>query len=77
MIVAKTKMRKIPSTCKVCKLSKHDSWGGDRICCVVGIECPMEFYNGNWKYGKPGWCPLMEIKDKRNHGDTEKGEGLK
>lgn len=66
VIVANTKMRKIPSTCKVCKLSKH-SFGGDRVCAVVGKDCPMDFCNGNWKYGKPAWCPLVEIKRESDH----------
>lgn len=68
MIVAKTKMRRIPKTCKECKLSKH-SFYGDRVCAVVGKDCPTSFCSGNWKYGKPAWCPLVEIKQEAHHYD--------
>lgn len=61
MIVAKTRMRKIPKTCKDCGFGKHD-FGGDRICVVTGKDCPMDLYKGNWKYGKPAWCPLVMVE---------------
>ena len=61
MIVAKTRMRKIPKTCKECTLSRHD-FGGDRVCSVTRMDCPMELHMGNWRYGKPGWCPLKELE---------------
>lgn len=61
MIVAKTKMRKIPKTCKDCKVSMHE-FGGDRVCVIARRDCPMELSNGNWRYGKPTWCPLVELE---------------
>lgn len=62
LIVAKTRMRKIPKSCKVCSLS-FQNWTGERTCAVTKMDCPFEqSQNGNWKYGKPGWCPLVELE---------------
>ena len=61
MIVAKTKMRKIPKSCKKCNLS-FQNWAGERTCSVTKKDCPMELSSGNWKYGKPTWCPLVEME---------------
>lgn len=61
MIVAKTKLKKIPKTCKECSISKSD-WD-TRICGINGKECPVERKpSGNIGYCKPGWCPLVEIE---------------
>lgn len=60
MIVAITKLRKLPKTCKECRLSNHE-FGGDRFCTIAKKECPVDLYSGRWVYGKPGWCPLAEI----------------
>lgn len=65
MIVAKTKMKRIPDTCKKCSLSVVQQYGfgnTDRVCCVNGYVCPLETKpSGNVGYTKPTWCPLMEI----------------
>lgn len=60
MIVAITKLRKLPESCKECGLSDHE-FGGDRFCTVAKKECPVDLYSGRWVYGKPGWFPLVEI----------------
>lgn len=63
MIVAKTKMRKIPTSCKKCNLS-FQNWAGERTCFVTKKDCPIEEApSGNWRYGKPTWCPLVEMED--------------
>jgi len=69
MIVAKTRMRKIPKTCKDCALGKRE-FGADRVCSITGKDCPMELYRGNWKYGKPTWCPLEESHDLLSRADA-------
>lgn len=60
MIVAKTRMKKIPESCKDCKFSTTE-YGGR--CCRIAIRfCPMkQSEHKNWKYFKPDWCPLIEI----------------
>lgn len=63
MIVAKTRMRRIPKTCKECKLSRYDAFD-DRICGITGKDCPYEIKpSGSVGFGKPGWCPLVELKE--------------
>lgn len=63
MIVAKTKMRKMPKNCRDCKLS-FSTWVGDRFCFIMNNkDCPKEYEkNGSWKYVRPDWCPLMEME---------------
>ena len=68
MIIVKTKLKKIPSSCTKCPFSVTD-YGG-RHCFVVkedGFpkEIPYEFIKEkkNWCYVKPKWCPLVEIQD--------------
>lgn len=62
VIVAKTRMRKIPKTCKNCPISYIDSWD-ERCCGITHRECPVEVTaKGRLGYGKPGWCPLKELK---------------
>lgn len=64
-IYAKTRLRKIPKTCKECTLSAiefyhHDS---ERVCTITGKSCPIEKKaSGNWGYTKPDWCPLVECR---------------
>lgn len=66
MIVAKTRMKKIPKTCKDCPLSiVQFDWGNlsHRICGINSKDCPQEKKpSGNYGYGKPCWCPLVEIE---------------
>ena len=62
MIYAKTKLKKIPATCKTCKFSIFD-FSGVRMCAVCNKECPWENKgHGNVGYGKPSWCPLVELQ---------------
>lgn len=61
MIVAKTRMKKIPESCNKCKLSYVDLHG--RFCRVNASMCPMErSEHKNLKYIRPDWCPLIEMK---------------
>lgn len=61
MIVAITKMRRIPKACKDCKLSEIELYG--RRCKIENRMCPIEqTKSGNYKYGKPDWCPLEEVQ---------------
>ena len=67
MIIAKTKMRKIPESCGKCGISMVFRFNGvdRRICPVMRRDCPMEkcAQNGCMKYTKPAWCPLEEAKE--------------
>lgn len=61
MIVTKTKMKKIPKTCKTCPFKRYAF--GCCYCLFTGLNCPTEKKeSGNVGYGMPDWCPLMEIK---------------
>jgi len=61
MIVAKTRLRKIPETCTACNLSRK-VWGS-KFC---GPRCrfvPVVKKKGQRPhYEKPEWCPLMEVE---------------
>ena len=62
MIVAKTRMKRIPKTCKECSISVVTYWE-DRVCGINQKECPVERKpSGNIGYCKPGWCPLVEVE---------------
>ena len=61
MIVAKTRLKRIPKTCKECALSYVPGFD-DRVCIIKKMACPKEVrLTGNLAYCKPGWCPLMEL----------------
>lgn len=66
MIVAKTKMKKIPENCKKCSISYSNEFSGgvyDRVCRIKHRICPKEKKtSGNVGYGIPSWCPLMYIE---------------
>lgn len=64
MIFAKTKLKKIPKTCAVCPCSLPDGFfSGVRVCRFTMKECPVEgSEKGRIKYGKPSWCPLIEVE---------------
>lgn len=66
MIVAKTKMKKIPESCNKCSLARieYSHWNDtQRYCWITKKDCPMEkSEHGNWKYTRPDWCPLMEVE---------------
>lgn len=63
MIVAKTKMTRLPETCKKCSLSQVEHYGfcdTERYCGITNRACPTEKkQSGNVGYGKPDWCPLI------------------
>lgn len=60
MIVAKTKMVRVPETCKKCSKAIDDVQG--KWCSLTGNFCPHEKKpSGNTGYGMPTWCPLMDI----------------
>lgn len=62
-IVARTNLKKLPSTCKTCKLSVSSIFSECRVCGVCKRECPMErTAKGNMAYTKPTWCPLAEVE---------------
>ena len=64
-IYVKTRLKKIPKTCKECHLSTTELYGYDfeRVCIVTRKECPVEKKaSGNWGYCKPSWCPLVEAR---------------
>lgn len=74
MIYAKTKMRRIPKTCKDCSLSYfyHESvLESYRACSITSICCPWEKQkSGNYGYGKPKWCPLVEMKHENGRAEN-------
>ena len=59
MIIAKTRLKRMPRTCRECTISLNDGWG-ERVCGITKKDCPLEVVNGRVRYGKPGWCPLRE-----------------
>lgn len=62
MIVAKTKMKKIPESCNKCALSYIGMNG--RFCKIEKAMCPMErSEHKNLKYTRPDWCPLQEVEE--------------
>lgn len=67
MIYAKTKMKKIPKTCKDCAISIVQfvtPINSYRICSINSKNCPMEKkQSGNYGYTKPNWCPLVCIEN--------------
>lgn len=67
MIVAKTRMKRIPDTCKKCSLSNivklplNESY---RVCGITGYDCPTVIAsNGCYTYKKSKDCPLIEMED--------------
>ena len=77
MIVSKTKLKKIPETCKGCKFSEvvDNLYGlnSGRVCSITGILCPIEKSpHGNAKYGKSKYCPLVEIEINESNNDEIK-----
>ena len=63
MIVAKTRLKRIPKTCGQCSFT-CENWGGDKFCRITKKDCPLEIKpSGNVAYGKPSWCPLVDVKD--------------
>lgn len=71
MIVAKTKMKRIPETCKKCSMAENEygAWGvacAPKRCLLTGRDCPQEKkLSGNVGYGKPDWCPLTLLSEEQ------------
>lgn len=69
MIVVKTRMKKVPKTCKTCVYKRVVE--GDRCCVALADNMVIPGLNmikskNNYYYPpRPKWCPLVEIeKDK-------------
>lgn len=63
MIIAKTKMKKIPKSCNKCSLSIIRYF--DRSCVVTNKVCPQEIKSGGTiVYTRPEWCPLRRLEEK-------------
>ena len=79
MIIAKTKLRKIPNTCLKCKfcfdtghikekISKRTYYADvyrQKKCFLTGVEVPYVYTadKRNWEYTKCKSCPLQEVED--------------
>lgn len=62
MIIAKTKMKKIPKSCTKCRLSECSING--RVCLVTYKYIAMkQTASRNWRYVKPDWCPLIDVQE--------------
>ena len=62
MIIAKTRIKEMPKTCKQCDYRALYPVEGEEICGIYGSFCPWEMKpNGMYGLGKPDWCPLMEV----------------
>lgn len=65
MIVARTRLRKIPENCGKCPLSYND-WASGRMCGAKHRDCEYSrTAHGNWAFIRPNWCPLIEIKEEQ------------
>lgn len=65
MIIAKTKLKKIPEKCTNCKLSviEYLSNGNcDRYCGVTKRYLGRVKVENHWTYIRPKWCPLIDIE---------------
>lgn len=77
MIVAKTKLKKIPDKCTKCKFCIHTSeykkaqgkWDyiryTGRTCLITGQGVPYVYNEEkrNWEFTKCKTCPLMEVEE--------------
>lgn len=72
MIVARTKLKKIPDRCLKCKFCVHADFGfgrwrkhpySYRKCSLTGAQVPYVYnkQKRNWEYTKCKTCPLMDI----------------
>lgn len=68
MIVAVTKLKRIPEKCTKCVFSQVDYWSYyprvniGRQCTLTHRALPMDKSpKGNMQYIKPYWCPLKEV----------------
>lgn len=71
MVYAKTKLPKLPESCKKCAFSevrdtgKFEDWRRyKRICKLTGHKIAMQVVEkGCPKYVRPVWCPLIEVEN--------------
>ena len=62
MIIAKTRLRKIPENCGKCSLA-FENFADDRFCIITKKDCPCFIsHSGKIKFKKASWCPLKEVK---------------
>ena len=65
MIIAKTKMRRIPNNCNKCLFYFWEGYYKEHYCALTGHIIQKEFIKEkrNWCNVKPKDCPLMEVKE--------------
>lgn len=64
MIIIKTNLKKIPSSCKKCSYSSFFPGYKRKICLIKFKECEMErASNRCLQYVKPKWCPIIEMEE--------------
>lgn len=68
MIVAKTKLKKIPEKCTKCKFCLLEPYwgvrqGSIRVCELTRMTVPYVYNKEkrNWEYTKADGCPLVEM----------------
>jgi hypothetical protein len=63
MIIAETKLKRIPDNCAKCKLSYLEGqYSYNRICSITNKVLEMQkVESGNKAYVRPSWCPLKEV----------------
>lgn len=77
MIIAQTKLKKIPDKCTKCKFCENVGVAEKAIkannyiavtyaqkkCCLTGIDVPYIYNKAkrNWEYTKCKSCPLIEV----------------
>lgn len=73
MIVAKTRLKEKPKTCRQCIFRTIYQQNGEDICRITRAFCPWERKaNGMFGLGKPDWCPLMDAEElSGNSGQLE------
>ena len=63
MIIAKTRLKKIPNNCRECAFSARNHWAEERHCRITMKDCPwIKKPSGNFAYGKAPNCPLVEVE---------------
>lgn len=66
MIIAKTRMRRIPDNCKDCSFYFWQRYYKKHYCGITGKDINKEFISEkrNWCNVKPKDCPLKEVNEK-------------
>ena len=68
MIIAKTKLRKMPQSCSKCPFSRTDGvfTTSYRICSFTETVCKKEKLLGTaWKYARNSDCPFVYIAEEK------------